>query len=293
MRGRVFSAFYVMRDVIFLVGMAGAGLADVVDIRYGRLLASACCSVGRLSRSSRPGLRVGDMACRRGATGGRRRGAGLAHVPGPARPPWPISIAWRPHRPARAALPRAAGRVLRSASVREVPSGTQIVQHGDIASSAYFILDGSAAAGIPDGDSYRGLSTMGAGDFFGEIAALTGSARTADVIADSDTILLEVPAEALRATMVVPEIQRLVHATLTTRLLRTETADLPRLAGVDQEPCATCGRRAPRWTCCSGPTTRARVSASRHQDGQPRARQDVGGRLRYGSSGITALRAEG
>ncbi len=30
MRGRVFSAFYVMRDVIFLIGMAGAGLADVV-----------------------------------------------------------------------------------------------------------------------------------------------------------------------------------------------------------------------------------------------------------------------
>ena len=33
MRGRVFSAFYVMRDVIFLIGMAGAGLADIVDIR--------------------------------------------------------------------------------------------------------------------------------------------------------------------------------------------------------------------------------------------------------------------
>jgi CRP-like cAMP-binding protein len=124
---------------------------------------------------------------------------------------------------------------IRHATIREVPSGTQIVEHGDIASSAYFILDGSATAGIPAGDGYRGLSTMGAGDFFGEIAALTGSPRTADVIADSDSTLFEVPAEALRATMVVPDIQRLVHATLTTRLLRTESADLPRLAGVDQE----------------------------------------------------------
>jgi CRP-like cAMP-binding protein len=123
---------------------------------------------------------------------------------------------------------------IRNATIREVPSGTRIVEHGDVASSAYFILDGSAAAGIPDGDSYRGLSTMAAGDFFGEIAALTGSTRTADVIADSDITLLEVPAEALRATMVVPEIQKLIHTTITTRLLRTESADLPRLAGVDQ-----------------------------------------------------------
>ena len=41
---------------------------------------------------------------------------------------------------------------------------------------------------------------------------MTGSLRTADVVADVDTTLLEVPAEALRATMVVPEIQRVVLA---------------------------------------------------------------------------------
>jgi hypothetical protein len=33
----------------------------------------------------------------------------------------------------------------------------------------------------------------------------------------------------------VPEIQRLVLSTLATRLTRTESADLPRLAGLDQE----------------------------------------------------------
>ena len=87
---------------------------------------------------------------------------------------------------------------------------------------------------MPVEGGYRGLSTMVAGDFFGEIAALTGSPRTADVVADVDTLLLEVPADALRATMTVPEVRRLVLAAMTTRLQRTESADLPRLAGMDQ-----------------------------------------------------------
>ena len=30
-RGRVFSAFFVSRDVLFLIGMAVAGLADIID----------------------------------------------------------------------------------------------------------------------------------------------------------------------------------------------------------------------------------------------------------------------
>ena len=120
------------------------------------------------------------------------------------------------------------------ATVQEVPAGTRILEHGETASSAYFILDGETTAGVPVDDGYRGLSTMTAGDFFGEIAALTGSPRTADVVADVNTTLMEVPADALRATMVVPEVNRIVLSALTSRLQRTEAADLPRLAGIDQ-----------------------------------------------------------
>jgi CRP-like cAMP-binding protein len=235
MRGRVFSAFYVMRDVIFLFGMAGAGLADVIDLRAMVIFASVLLFVGASFTLFAPGLSVATWR----AAAARLEAAGAA--PGLATfPIRPATLADFDRLVARIGplaqlSPEQRAAFVRSATVREVPSGTQIVQHGDIASTAYFILDGSAAAGVPDGDSYRGLSTMAAGDFFGEIAALTGSARTADVIADSDATLLEVPAEALRATMVVPEIQKLIHTTITTRLLRTESADLPRLAGVDQE----------------------------------------------------------
>jgi CRP-like cAMP-binding protein/sugar phosphate permease len=235
MRGRVFSAFYVMRDIIFLVGMAGAGLADVVDIRLLIIFASALLLVSAGITLVAPGL---GLASLRAASARLRESeaapvlAGAlvrpATVPDFGRMATQVSPFSRLDEDQRAAF-------LRDATVRDVPAGTRVVEHGDAADSAYFILDGQATAGIPEEGGYRGLTTMAAGDFFGEIAALTGSPRTADVVADTDLTLMEVPAEALRATMVDPEIRKLMLSTLTSRLLRTESADLPRLAGVDQE----------------------------------------------------------
>ena len=56
MRGRVFSAFYVMRDVIFVLGMAAAGLADVVGIRQLILFASGLLFVAAAVTVFAPGL---------------------------------------------------------------------------------------------------------------------------------------------------------------------------------------------------------------------------------------------
>ena len=249
MRGRVFSAFYVMRDVIFLIGMAGAGLADVVDIRPLIIFASCLLFVSAAFTLIAPGLGISTW----GAATARLRGAGA------------VGLAASPIRAATVAdFDRLVGRLtvfgrlsaeqrasfVRNATVRDVPAGTRIVEHGDVASSAWFILDGATTAGIPDDGGYRGLSTMTAGDFFGEIGALTGSARTADVVADEDTTLIEVPADALRATMAVPEIQKLVLSTLSSRLVRTESADLPRLAGVPQAELRDL--RTPRTTADQG-----------------------------------------
>ncbi len=125
-------------------------------------------------------------------------------------------------------------------------AGTRLVTQGEKATAAYFILDGEAAAGIPDAEGgYRGLSTMGAGDFFGEIAALTGSPRTADVVTTRDSTLMEVPADALRAVMEVPEVSKLLLSTLTERLLRSNQPDLPRLASMDQAALRDLRTKAP------------------------------------------------
>jgi DHA3 family macrolide efflux protein-like MFS transporter len=235
MRGRVFSAYYVMRDIIFLFGMAGAGLADVINVRT-LITGAAVLLFGAAALALvAPGLGIRSL---RAARARLEEAEGAPAIAGAAVRPATLAdfdrLVGRLTTFAR--LPEVQrSQFLRDATVREVPAGTRIVEHGDLASSAYFILDGEATAGIPEEGVYHGLTTMRAGDFFGEIAALTGSPRTADVVADSDTELMEVPAEALRATMIVPEIRRLVLSTLTSRLLRTESADLPRLAGPDQE----------------------------------------------------------
>jgi MFS transporter, DHA3 family, macrolide efflux protein len=234
MRGRVFSAYYVMRDIIFLFGMAGAGLADVINVRTLITGASVLLFGAAALALVAPGLGIRSLRAARArleeAEGAPALGAAVR----------PATLADFDRLVGRlttfARLPEAQrSQFLRDATVRDVPAGTRIVEHGDLASSAYFILDGEATAGIPEDGVYHGLTTMRAGDFFGEIAALTGSPRTADVVADTDIELMEVPAEALRGTMTVPEIRRLVLSTLTSRLLRTEAADLPRLAGPDQE----------------------------------------------------------
>jgi CRP-like cAMP-binding protein len=234
MRGRVFSAFYVMRDIIFLIGMAGAGLADVMDIRLLVIIASVLLFVSAAFTLVAPGLSVGTWR----AAAARLETAEA--IPAAAIAARPATIADFDRLAVRLGTlarlsPEQRAAFVRDATVSEVPAGTRVVGHGEAASSVYFVLDGATTAGVPEDGGYRGLSTMGPGDFFGEIAALTGSPRTADVVTDVDSTLLEVPGEALRATMIVPEVRKLVFSTLTARLSRTEAADLPRLAGLDQD----------------------------------------------------------
>ncbi len=126
--------------------------------------------------------------------------------------------------------------LISQAHVVEVPAGSTILRHGEISNSAYFILAGRAVAGIAMGEgSYRSLSTMIPGDFFGEIAALTGAARTAEVVAQENTSLMQIPAQALRSLTGNPALSAIFLAKMTERLSRTSLNELPRFAGIDQQ----------------------------------------------------------
>jgi MFS family permease len=246
MRGRVFSAFAVSRDVVFLAGMGTAGLADIVDIRVLVIIASGILLGSGVLTQFMPGLGAPAAEWRRAAQ--LLRTAKSAPLAAAGR----VATAEDLDRlldliPELSGLDigRRADFIV-GAKVRRAEPGTAIIKVGDAGNSAFFVLGGRAVAGIPTEDGGdRSLSAMGAGDFFGEIAAITGSKRTANVVADEATDFVEVPAATLKGLMDVPAMNTLIRSKLAERLTRTANADLIRLAGLDQRDLKDLRRRRP------------------------------------------------
>ena len=234
MRGRVNSAFFVCRDVLFLVGMAAAGLADVFPIRLMYLAAALMTLVAGAWALVIPGLGQPAAEWKRALELLRRAPAEAA--PRLARPATLADldalVGLLPALGVLSAEERKA--LLSSAAVSEAPAGVTVVRHGEKADEVHFVLSGRAVAGVAAEGGYRSLSTLAPGDFFGEIAALSGEPRTANVVTEEPTTLLSVPAATLRAWMEKPTLRQLFLATASERLSRTHAADWPRLAGLDQ-----------------------------------------------------------
>ena len=235
-RGRVSSAYFVARDTMFILGMVLAGLADLVDVRL-LLVAEALVLIGcglfslRLPGLGQPGAEWRRMlAMMRAAPDAPGLGLGRAAVMADI-----DLLAVR--LPILAGLSLQARRDLAvQARVYDVPAGTAIVRQGEASSAAYFLLDGRTVAVRQDEDAAeRVLELHNAGDFFGEIAALTSVPRTASVLAEQPTRVLQVPAIALRQMMSDLQISRLFLNKMTERMTRMSMIDLPRFAGLDQQ----------------------------------------------------------
>jgi DHA3 family macrolide efflux protein-like MFS transporter len=235
MRGRVFSTGYVITTVVYLVGMGLAGLADVIDVRLMFVVSSFVVIGAALVTAVLPGLGQPAAEWRRALS--LLRGAGSAPGMAFGRPASLTDIEMLlGYIPALAGMPpRDRDAIINHARVRDAAAGTAITRVGEASDAAFFVLGGRVVAGVPSSEgAQRTLSTMNAGDIFGEIAALTGSARTADVVAEEDATLLEVPAEILRRLMAIPEFSQLVLSKMTERLARTASlSDLPRFGGID------------------------------------------------------------
>lgn len=233
-RGRISSAFFVARSTIFLVGMLLAGLADLVNVRYIVIFSGALLVGAAVWAALIPGLRLPGAQWAR--TVSLLRAAKVAPGLSPARAALPADFDLLSSQfPGVASLRGRGWEDLSSRTlVCEANSGAVILRQGDRSNDAYFILSGQAAAGREEPGGYRVLEVLNAGDFFGEVAALTGSPRTANVVAQQPSKLLIVPAGVLRQMMADPQINRIFMTKLAERMLRVNMIDLPRYAGLDQ-----------------------------------------------------------
>jgi hypothetical protein len=71
-----------------------------------------------------------------------------------------------------------------------------VVRKGEHGDAMYLILEGELRAFTLIGDKETTLSTMGVGEFFGEISLLDQGPRSASVTANTNSVLLRIPASS-------------------------------------------------------------------------------------------------
>ena len=83
--------------------------------------------------------------------------------------------------------------ILKSSSVYKVPRGDAMVAEGDIEDSFFILLSGKASVQ----KNNKKIANINRGEGFGEMAYLSGQAREATVLAETDCILMEISATLL------------------------------------------------------------------------------------------------
>ncbi len=89
------------------------------------------------------------------------------------------------------------GKLIQSSATLRYDESDTIVATGDLGTTLYVILEGNVAVRREN----EVVANLGPGDFFGEMALLTGEARQADVQAMEPTRCLEVDREAFRLVL--------------------------------------------------------------------------------------------
>jgi len=98
------------------------------------------------------------------------------------------------------------------------PAGAVILREGDAADRVFLLLKGSVSARLDLGDGRsKRLATMDAGVTFGEMALLSGSARSADLIAETP---VDCAVIGLAAIAELAATRPALHATLLANLGR-------------------------------------------------------------------------
>jgi hypothetical protein len=84
---------------------------------------------------------------------------------------------------------------LETHSVRQF---TPIVKQGDPGDAMFFVMEGEVRVSLMISGKERILATLPAGDFFGEFCLFDHGARSADVVANADSVLLRMSASSFQ-----------------------------------------------------------------------------------------------
>lgn len=79
--------------------------------------------------------------------------------------------------------------------LQEVPQWTQLVKQGDHGDAMYLVLGGELRVRLMFDQKETILATLGVGEFFGEISLFDQGSRSADVVANADSMLVKISAE--------------------------------------------------------------------------------------------------
>jgi len=91
--------------------------------------------------------------------------------------------------------------------VEKVPQWSTVVQQGDYGDTMYFILEGELRVRINVMGKETILATLGTGDFFGDIALFDQGPRSADVVANANSVVVKISSRAFNElAKAAPEI---------------------------------------------------------------------------------------
>jgi hypothetical protein len=82
--------------------------------------------------------------------------------------------------------------------VTPVRQWTEIVKQGDPGDAMFLIMDGEVRVRLMIGKKETTLATLGPGEFFGEISLFDDGPRSADIVANKDSVLLKINIDDFR-----------------------------------------------------------------------------------------------
>ena len=89
-------------------------------------------------------------------------------------------------------------KLAKASTTRVFAPGEAIVRRGQEGNSMFVIVRGGVKVQIPENDYQKTINHLRANDFFGEMSLLTGQPRTATVIAEEETEVIQIKKTALR-----------------------------------------------------------------------------------------------